>query len=232
MNGGQPETIHRLTRQEYPAIYSECFMADSTLDFFPASSVAAAMVRQPRPMAGALKLLCVDAAGDGQDKPFVADRQGPAIGSRVWGELTTRDANVASDWLVQTFDRFAMDAILVDTTGGYGRDLVAGCRLRMRGREDKVIPVVFSHGALNELLHGNKRAELHEKFSKWLQGEVSVPNDKLLQEEAAAYKWGIGGCRRDEKNRLFMTAKEKIRKEIGRSPDRLDVCIVSMAING
>ncbi|HSY29985.1 MAG TPA: hypothetical protein VK832_20910, partial [Burkholderiaceae bacterium] len=87
MNGGQPETIHRLTRQEYPAIYSECFMADSTLDFYPASLVKAAMTAKPAPSAGALKLLCVDPAGDGQDKPFVCDRQGSAIGMRVWGEL-------------------------------------------------------------------------------------------------------------------------------------------------
>ena len=61
---------------------------------------------------------------------------------------------------------------------------------------------------------------------------VSMPNDKLLQEEAAAYKWGLGGCRRDEKMRLFMTLKEKIKKEIGRSPDRLDACAVSMAVDG
>ena len=127
MNGGQPETIHRLTRQEYPAIYSECFMADSTLDFYPASLVQAAMTAKPAPSAGALKLLCVDPAGDGQDRPFVCDRQGSAIGMRVWGELACRDANVASDWLVATFRRFDMDAILVDGTGGYGRDLVAGC---------------------------------------------------------------------------------------------------------
>jgi len=233
MNGGQPEKIHRLTRQEYPAIYSECFMADSTLDFFPASLVTAAMTRKPNPSAGALKLLCIDPAGDGQDKPFVCDRQGSAIGARVWGELTSRDANVASDWLVATFKRFDMDAILVDGTGGYGRDLIAGCRLRMRylGPE-KIVAVIFSHGALNEVMYGNRRAELHDKLQRWLQGDVSMPNDKLAQEEASAYKWGTGGCRRDERSRLFMTKKEIIKAEIGRSPDRWDACAISMAIDG
>lgn len=232
MNGGQPEKIHRLTRQEYPATYAECFMADSTLDFYAASLVTAAMLRKPNPSAGALKLLCVDPAGDGQDKPFVCDRQGSAIGSRVWGELTSRDANVASDWLVATFKRFDMDAIVMDNTGGFGRDLVAGCRLRMRllGPE-KVIPVIFSHGAHNDTLYGNRRAELHDKLEKWFQGGVSMPNDKFAQEEAAAYKWGVGGCRRDEKARLFMTPKEVIRKKIGRSPDRWDACAVSMAVD-
>lgn len=232
MNGGQPETIHRLTRQEYPAIYSECFMADSTLDFYPASMVVAAMNRKPAPSAGALKLLCVDPAGDGQDKPFVCDRQGSAIGARVWGELTSRDYNVQADWLVATFVRFDMDAILIDVTG-IGKGLVDAVRLRMhRYGPEKVVAVNFSFGALNDTLYGNRRAELHEKLQRWLTGDVSMPNDKLMQEEAAAYKWGLSGCRRDEKARLFMTIKEKIKKELGRSPDRWDACAVSMAVDG
>lgn len=233
MNGGQAEKIHRLTRQEYPAIYSECFMADSTLDFFPASLVAAAMVRKAAPSAGALKLLCVDPAGDGQDKAFVCDRQGSAIGARIWGELTNRDYNVQADWLRDTYERFGMDMILIDTTGGYGKGLLDACRLRMhRIGAEKVVGVTFSWGAMNDVMYGNRRSELHDKFQRWLSGDVSVPNDKNLQEEAAAYKWGVGGCRRDEKARLFMTPKEKIRAEIGRSPDRLDVCAVSMAVDG
>lgn len=233
MNGGQPEVIHRLSRQEFPAIYSECFMADSTLDFFPSSLVAAAMTRKPAPSAGALKLLCVDPAGDGQDKAFVCDRQGSAIGGRVWGELANKDYNVQADWLSQTYDRFNMDMILIDTTGGYGKGLLDACRLRLRriGAE-KVVGVTFSWGAMNDVMYGNRRSELHDKFLRFLQSDVSMPNDKLLQEEAAAYKWGVGGCRRDEKARLFMTPKEKIRQEIGRSPDRLDAVAVSMAVDG
>ena len=232
MNGGQPETIHRLTRQEFPAIYSECFMADSTMDFYAASLVAAAMIAKPMPSAGALKLLAVDPAGDGQDKPFVCDRQGSAIGTRVWGELASRDYNVQADWLRDTFERFDMDAILIDVTG-IGKGLLDAVRLRMRKYgPEKVIAVNFAYGALNDTLYGNRRAELHDKLQRWLQGSVSIPNDKMLQEEFAAYEWGTGACRRDEKSRLFMTPKEKIRKDIGRSPDRWDACAVSMAVEG
>lgn len=234
MNGGQPEKVHRLTRQEYPAVYSDCFMADSTLNFFAASLVAAAMTRKPAPSAGALKLLCVDPAGDGQDKPFVCDRQGSAIGARVWGELVSRDYNVQADWLKATYERFSMDAILIDVTG-IGKGLLDAARLRMRGLgHEKVVAVDFSHGAMNEVLYGNRRAELHDKLQRWFLGDVSVPNDKMLQEEAAAYKWGQSDCRRDEKMRLFMTPKEKIKTLLKpvRSPDRLDVCAVSMAIDG
>jgi hypothetical protein len=207
-------------------------MADSTMDFYAASLVAAAMIRKPSPSAGALKLLCVDPAGDGQDKPFVCDRQGTAIGARVWGELANRDYNAQADWLKQTYERFDMDAILIDVTG-IGKGLVDATRLRMRGLgPEKVIAVNFAYGALNDTLYGNRRAELHDKLQRWLTGDVSMPNDKLAQEEAAAYKWGAGGCRRDEKARLFMTHKEKIKKEIGRSPDRWDAMAVSMAVDG
>jgi len=230
MNGGQPETIHRLTRQEYPVMYSECFMADSTLDFFKASTVQAAMVRNGVPSAGALKLLCVDPAGDGQDKPWVGDRQGSVIGARVWGELGSRDYNVQADWLVMTFKRFDMDAIIVDVTGT-GKGLLDALKLRMRSYGDeKIIGLNFAWGALNDTLYGNRRAEIHDKLQRWLMGDVTLPNDKLLQEEMAAYKWGMGECRRDERARLFMTEKLKIHKTIKRSPDRLDVCAISMAV--
>jgi hypothetical protein len=231
MNGGQPDKIHRLTRQEYPAIYSECFMADSTLDFFRASEVVAAMAATPRPNAGALKLLCVDPAGDGQDRPWVCDRQGSAIGARIWGAIGTRDYNVQADWIVQQFRNFNMDLIIIDVTGGYGKGLKEAVELRMgvMGRE-KVIGVNFAWGALNQINNLNRRAELHDKFSKWLGGDVSIPNDKELQEEAAAYKWGIGGCRRNDKGQLTMTDKEKIKAEIKRSPDKLDCCVISMAV--
>ena len=234
MNGGTPDTIHRLTRQEYPATYSECFMSDSTLAYFPPSLVAAAMGRPPRPNAYARKLLCVDASGDGQDPTMVADRQGSAIGARIWGAIPTKDANVASDWLTQQFRTYNMDALLVDCTGGYGRELVSGCRLRMPEiDETRIVPVVFSYGATNGLLYGNKRSELHGRFLEWLaQPDASIPKNEHLSEACAAYKWGQGDCRRDEKGRLFMTPKEKIRAALpaNRSPDELDVCAISMAV--
>lgn len=234
MNGGHPETIHRLTRQEYPITYDECFMADSTLDFYPASLVAAAMTRKSASSMGALKILAVDPAGDGQDKPFVCDRQGTAVGARVWGELTSRDYNVQADWLVATFKRFDMDVIVIDRTG-VGKGLVDAVRLRMRRAPEKVVGIDFGWGALNDISYGNRRAELHDKVNRWLQGDVSMPNDKMLSEEAAAYKWGSGHCYRDEKGRLFMTPKEKIRGSkksggIGRSPDRLDAVAVSFGV--
>jgi hypothetical protein len=230
MNGGTPDTIHRLTKQEFPATYAECFMTDSTLDFFPASLVQEAMLSVVEPTAGALKIISVDPAGDGSDDPWVCDRQGCVIGKRIWGAIKSKDQNVQADWLVSAFRRFNMDAIVIDS-GGLGKGLVDACRLRMRGQADRIVAVNFGSGANNAVHFGNKRSELHFKFNMWLQGQVRMPNDKTLQAECAAYKWGTGGCRRDELARLFMTPKEKIRMEIGHSPDRLDAIVNSFGVN-
>jgi len=230
MNGGTPDSIHRLTRQEFPATYAECFMTDSTLDFFPASLVQQAMLSKVEPSIGALKIISVDPAGDGSDDPWVCDRQGCVVGKRIWGAIKSKDQNVQADWLVASYKRFGMDVILIDS-GGLGKGLVDACRLRMRDKADRVVAVNFGSGANNNVQFGNKRAELHFKFQMWLQGSVHMPNDKMLQEECATYKWGSGGCRRDELARLFMTPKEKIRMEIGRSPDRLDALVNSFGIN-
>jgi len=230
MNGGQPDMIHRLTRQEFPATYAECFMTDSTMDFFPASLVQQAMLSKIEPIYGALKIISVDPAGDGADSPYVCDREGQVIGKRIWGEIKSKDQNVQADWLVQQYRRFQMDVIVIDS-GGLGKGLVDACRLRMRNQADRVVPVNFGSGAANAVQFGNKRAELHFKFMMWLNGSVRLPQDKMLQEECSKYKWGSGACRRDELNRLFMTPKEKIRAEIGRSPDRLDAVVNSFGVN-
>jgi hypothetical protein len=205
-------------------------MTDSTMDFFPASLVQEAMLSKMAPTAGSLKIISVDPAGDGSDDPFVCDREGTAIGKRIWGAIKSKDQNVQADWLVASYRRFNMDVIVIDS-GGLGKGLVDACRLRMRNMVDRVVPVNFGSGANNAVQFGNKRAELHFKFHLWLQGSVSMPNDKMLQEECAAYKWGSGACRRDEMSRLFMTPKEKIRAEIGRSPDRLDAVVNSFGVN-
>jgi hypothetical protein len=230
MNGGQPDVIHRLTRQEYPIIYSECFSTDSSLDFFKASLIRQAMLSVPQPSIGALKIMSVDPSGDGKDSCFVCDRQGSAIGSRIWGEIKSNDTNVQADWIVENFRRYQMDVIVIETDG-VGKGLLDAVRLRMKSAAYKVVALNRASGAHNRVQFGNRRAEVHFKFSLALEGVCSLPNDKRLEEEAATFKWGLGGCRRDELARLFITPKEKIRAELGRSCDCLDAVVNSYAVN-
>ena len=230
MNGGNPNSIHRLTKQEFPITFMECFSTDSTMDFFPSSLVQEAMVSNAPPTVGSLKIIGVDPNGDGSDDCFICDREGAAVGRRIFGAIKSNDQNVQADWIVSAYRRFNMDVICVDATG-VGKGLVDALRLRMRDKADRVVRIGFGDGAHNAVDFANRRAELHFKLSLWLQGSASLPNDKYLREECAAYKWGIGGCRRNEVAQLLMTPKEKIKSEIGRSPDRLDCIVTTFAVN-
>lgn len=229
MNGGSPNEIHRLTRQEYPATFEECFLADSTFDFFAPSKVNDAMARETRYLPGSIRILAVDPSINGNDPCFVCDREGETLGRRVWGRLATADQNVQADWLVDKATLLGCEAIVVDATG-LGIGLVSALRLRLRSKPIQVVPIVFSAGASKPLDYGNRRAEIYDRLRMWID-TGALPNDNDLAVELAQYKWGVGGgCRRDENGRLFMTPKEKIREEIGRSPDRADCAALAMAI--
>lgn len=237
MNGGTPDVIHRLTRQEYPITLEECFLQDSTFAYFPPSRINEALGRRQPPMLTAPKILGVDPSIDANDPCFIADRQGSVIGGRIWGELKSSDPNVQADWIVQAHERFNFDAIAVDSTG-LGLALLAGLRLRF-GNGDAarrlVLAVNFGAGATKPTAYGNRRAEIIDLFNHWLcddaTGPKALPQDTKLAEEAAAFEWGPGGCRRDETGRLYVTPKEKIRKEIGRSCDRIDACALTFAVD-
>jgi hypothetical protein len=223
--------VHRITRQEYPATLDECFQSDSASAFFAPEAVARAIRSGTPPTEGLPRILAVDPAGDGPDMTWLCDRQGLALGSRVWrgvqGDLATQAdiiANIASN--------MRMQAIIVDATG-LGIGLVS--LLRMKAPPGcAVIPVIFSQKPLNPRNYANRRAELHDLFRLWLNGEgslqPSIPNDAIFLSDMAAYKFKQGECYRDANNLLHMTAKEKIRETNGgRSPDRLDSAILTTA---
>jgi hypothetical protein len=232
LNGGNVDEIHRITRQEYPIVFEDCFTADSTFDFYPPSLVAAAMGRAHPPRSNELKILACDPSLQGGDGCWIGDRQGNVIGSRIWGDLKTGDQNVQADWLVAKVQLFNFDALCVDATG-IGIGLVSALRLRKsKLGACQIIPVIFGAGASNPQNYGNRRAEILDRAGARLKHpDTRLPNDAKLSEEYAAYKWSQGGCRRDDVQRLFMTPKEKIRADIGRSPDRLDCCALLEAID-
>ena len=230
MNGGTSDEIHKLTRQEYPIVVSECFLADSTFDFFPPSKVAEAMAAMPRASPGSPKILAADPAIDG-DETFVADREGGTIGAKVWGSLATPDPNVQADWMVATIGRFGFDIVVIDATG-VGQALVSALRLRLPS-EFPIVAVQFGgHAVLKPLEYGNRRAEIHDRLRQFFLASDgrSIPNDGKLSEELAQFKWGTNACRRDDQGRMFVTKKEIVRAALGRSPDRTDAAALTLAV--
>lgn len=71
----------------------------------------------------------------------------------------------------------------------------------------------------------NERAAVFWSFRRLLEGgKVALPRDPLLEEEALAVEWQINAA-----GRIQMLDKDLIRREIGRSPDRLDAVVIGLA---
>ena len=70
----------------------------------------------------------------------------------------------------------------------------------------------------------NKRAESFWFFRTSLEdGTVALPADRLVEEEALAVEWQISAS-----GAIQILGKDLIRKELGRSPDRLDAVVIGL----
>lgn len=71
----------------------------------------------------------------------------------------------------------------------------------------------------------NARAETYWTFRELLRtGRATLPSDPKLEEEALAVEWQI-----NTSGQIQIVGKDLIRKELGRSPDRLDAVVVGLA---
>lgn len=234
-NGGTPFEIHHITKQEYPITIDECFQSSSNYAYFKPEHVMRAKNSHVVPQQHMPRVLAIDPALDG-DETFMGDRQGYVVGGRVWEGMRERDVNVQADYITnKALGEWGIDAIVIDATG-MGQALLSALRLRLEGRIP-VVPVVFSTKATNPLAYVNRRAELFDLWRVFIEGEgweqASIPgNDDWLVEEMNIIQWGNGKMARDNNNRLQAMAKETIKKEInGRSPDRLDTCLLLTAFS-
>lgn len=71
----------------------------------------------------------------------------------------------------------------------------------------------------------NMRAQAHWAFRDLLEkGKVAIAPDTMLEEEALACEWTINAS-----GKIQIVAKDLMRKELGRSPDRLDAVVIGLA---
>lgn len=235
MHGAPADKIHFVTKQEYPMTLEECFQVSAQYAFFPPEHISRARrAGHIGPTQGFPSILAVDVGIDGNDPTFLADRQGFALGAKVWEAIHSRDFNVQADRIVNLVIAHKFQVVVVDVTG-LGIGLVSALRIRLPAH----IPVVsinFAQTASNQRAYANKRAEMHERFAYFLRGEnteaVSIPNDDQFVMEMSVVRWGVGECYRDEKMKLHITAKEKLKTELGgRSTDHLDAAILTTAVD-
>jgi hypothetical protein len=164
------------------------------------------------------KVLGVDVAWQGGDRSVIFPRQGlvafrPVVAHGVPEKtFANQVANAIGKW--------QPDMTFVDTTGGYGGEVVS----RLRDAGYLVAPVVFSWKASEERF-ANLRAEMYWKVAAWIKEGAAIPPMPELLAELCAPTYSNDNAA----NRLKLESKDEIRSRLGVSPDLADALALTFA---
>jgi hypothetical protein len=190
---------------------------DDTLIPIDDARAAASRVLEDKQFYFAPRIMGVDVAWQGGDRSVIMCRQGlqayePTIRHGV-PEKTFAGvvAKVCDDWRPH--------AIFIDTTGGYGGEVLS--RLQEKGYPAEA--VVFSWKASDERFL-NLRAEMWFKLAEWIK-QGSIPNDASLIAELCAPTYDNDNAA----NRFKLESKADIKERIGVSPDIADALCLTWA---
>jgi hypothetical protein len=115
------------------------------------------------------------------------------------------------------------DMMFIDAGGG--ADLVD--RLHELGYRERVKAIAFGSVALEGKKYVNKRAEMYGTTALWLNDdhlEVEIPDSDSLQADLCVSYYD-----RDSHDRIKLWTKDKIKKELGFSPDESDALVLTFA---
>lgn len=109
--------------------------------------------------------------------------------------------------------------------GGLGAGIYD--RLVELGFGDRVTAVNFGSKATDERKYFNKRAEMWGEMAEWLHDDITpcIPDDDQLHGDLTA----VSGNKYSSNGQLKLEPKEKIREELGRSPDDGDALALTFA---
>ena len=234
--GASPQERCWFFKQEYPATPVEAFQM-SGKSFIPSHLVEAARKRRGESTGGPV-IIGVDpasaedsTAGDGTG---VVDREGRALGKRVCERWYERNPMTLAGRIAQLNETWRPALIVVDTTDGLGRALVA--RLEEL-HYTNVYGVVFGARAVGvgpqpADRYLNRRAEMKDAQRSWFEDEVgvSIPDDDILHAEICAAQWGPGATRYTSERVLQIEPKESIKERLQRSPDLDDASLLTFAV--
>lgn len=160
------------------------------------------------------KVMAVDVAHQGGDCNVIFGRQGlQAFTPKVYTGLPEK---TFAGEIATSIERFKPVRVFVDTTGGYGHEVIS--RLYDRGYSPE--PVVFSWKAGSERFQ-NCRAEMWFKMAAWLKSGGALAcgaHMTQLQAELCAPTYSNDNAA----GRLQLESKDDIRERLGRSPDMAD----------
>ena len=180
-------------------------------------------------------VLALDVARFGPDASVLADIQGPVVQSlTLWrGASLTESAAKVMDF----GDRIAAETFGCEKYLGRSAGKRPTVYVDEPGLGGGAIDILKAKGYPARAFNGankpmsdysgrflNMRAQSHWAFRTALEKNlIALPREELLLEEALSVEWQINSA-----GRIQILGKELLRKELGRSPDRLDAVVIGL----
>lgn len=198
------------------------FEASSDDVLFKIKALTEAAQRQMRisDIQGAAKVIGLDVAGaaKGSDRTILTKKQG----LMVWPQQRFKglDTPAICDMLASQMIEWRADAAIVDN--GYGFAVVE--QMHRRGFYN-VYGVDFG-GKPGAPQYADKKCEMFYRTKKAIDDGLKIPNDPELFAELSAHT-----VRMNEKGKLKILEKDKVKEKIRRSPDKCDSLILCHAFD-
>lgn len=206
---------------------------DAEFQILPTSWVEAAFARW-KPDGGKdfkMSAMAFDPAGGGKDSAVLGYRHGPWFAPLVSAQgKKTGDALTGLAAIIE--NRRDGCPVVVDVGGGYA----SGIKERLKDAGIEVHAFNGAHESKarakgSNLPYANKRAEAVYKFREALDpnqdggSEIALPPDPVLKADLLSMTMDPRAL--EVRGQIQVVAKENIRKQLGRSPDRADAVIMA-----
>jgi hypothetical protein len=203
------------------------FPRQGEMEFFSATDVDAAMLREVEPDPFAPLALGVDVARYGKNHSCLYPRKGRdarSIPRQKYQGLNTVDL---AQKIFATFEALRPDGIFIDG-GGVGGGVVDNVRnLHLHCYEIQFggspTGTGYATGTVGEKA-ANKRAEMYIATRAWLK-TGAIPNDPDLRQQFLSITYTF-----NTKDEIILTSKEVMMREGKESPDDLDALVLTHAL--
>ena len=192
------------------------FPSEGDDQFIPVNLIDDAMKRPRQKDETAPIVIGVDPARFGSDATVIAVRQGRDIIDIK--RLRGADTMEVVGHVIDAIEEYKPALTVIDE-GGLG----AGVVDRLKEQRYKIRGVNFGSKAKNQIMWGNKRAEMWGAMRDWLK-TGSVPSDRFLKSDMIGPK-----TKPDSKGTLFLESKKDMRSRGLASPDAADAIAVTFA---
>jgi len=204
----EAEEMLQKDKEKYDHIYMGGFVNNISDRLFTYTDIDRAMNRHAD-RSGAV-VLGVDVARFGSDSSVHCVREGLQVHPF---DMREKQSTVqTTNWTSYKYNKVKADGAIIDTIG-----IGAGVFDQMNSQGFYCIDGNFGFMADNNDQYINKRAECYFRLSEAIERGLALPDDTELQEELLAISYLY-----TETGKIKLQSKDKIKEELGRSPDKAD----------